>query len=37
MIDWSINSVVIASSLFSAIMLWRCLQPFAESVRETVN
>ena len=36
-IDWSINSVVIASSLFSAIMLWRCLQPFAESVRETVN
>jgi len=28
---------VIASSLFSAIMLWRCLQPFTEAVRETVN
>ena len=37
MIDWSISCVVIASSLFSAIMLWRCLQPFAEGVRETVN
>ena len=37
MIDWSTSCVVIASSLFSAIMLWRCLQPFAEDVRETVN
>jgi hypothetical protein len=37
MIDWSISCVVIASSLFSAIMLWRCLQPFAEGVRERVN
>jgi MFS family permease len=37
MIDWSISCVVIASSLFSAVMLWRCLQPFAEGVRETVN
>jgi len=37
MIDWSISCVVIASSLFSAVMLWRCLQPFGEGVRETVN
>ena len=37
MIDWSISCVVIASSLFSAIMLRRCLQPFAEGVREKVN
>ena len=37
MIDWPISCVVIASSRFSAIMLWRCLQPFAEDVRETVN
>ena len=36
-IDWSISCAVIASSLFSAIMLWRCLQPFAEGVREKVN
>ena len=37
MIDWSISSVVIASSLFSAIMLWRCLDPFAEGVRNAVD
>ena len=37
MIDWSISCVVIASSLFSAIMLWRCLQPFTEAVQEQVN
>jgi MFS family permease len=37
MIDWSISCVVITSSLFSAVMLWRCLQPFGEGVRETVN
>ena len=36
-IDWSISCVVIALSLFSAIMLWRCLQPFTEAVRDTVN
>ena len=37
MIDWSISCVVIASSLFSAIMLWRCLDPFAEGVRNAVD
>ena len=37
MIDWPISCVVIASSLFSAIILWRCLQPFAEGVRKKVN
>jgi len=37
MIDWSISSVVLASSLFSAIMLWRCLAPFNEGVRDAVN
>jgi hypothetical protein len=37
MIDWSISSVVLASSLFSAIMLWRCLAPFNESIRDAVN
>ena len=37
MIDWSITCVVIASSLFSAIMLWRCLQPFTRALRERVN
>ena len=37
MINWSISYVVIASSLFSAIMLWRCLDPFAAGVRETLN
>jgi MFS family permease len=37
MIDWSISCVVIASSLFSAIMLWRCLDPFAEVVRNAVD
>ena len=37
MIDWSISCVVIASSLFSAIMLWQCLDPFAEGVRNAVD
>ena len=37
MIDWSMSCVVIASSLFSAIMLWRCLDPFAEGVRNAVD
>jgi len=37
MIDWSITCVVIASSLFSATMLWRCLQLLTDAVRETVN
>ena len=37
MIDWSITCVVVASSLFSTIMLWCCLQPFAEGMREKVN
>ena len=37
MIDWSISCVVIVSSLFSAIMLWRCLDPFAEGVRNAVD
>ncbi len=37
MIDWSISSVVLASSLFSAIMLWRCLAPFNNGVRDAVN
>ena len=35
MIDWSISCVVIASSVFSAIMLWRCLGPFSEHIIET--
>ena len=37
MIDWSISCVVIASSVFSAIMLWRCLEPFSEHVRDTIS
>ena len=37
MIDWSISCVVIASSLFSAVMLWQCLDPFAEGVRNAVD
>ena len=37
MIDWSISCVVITSSLFSALMLWQCLSPFAEGVRNAVD
>lgn len=37
MIDWSISCVVITSSLFSALMLWQCLGPFAEGVRNAVD
>jgi MFS family permease len=37
MIDWSISCVVIASSLFSAIMLWQCLDPFTEGVRNALD
>ena len=37
MIDWSISCVVIASSLFSTVMLWQCLDPFAEGVRNAVD
>ena len=37
MINWSISCVVIASSLFSAIILWLCPQPVTVRVREPVN
>lgn len=37
MIDWSISCVVIASSFFSAIMLWRGLRPFSDHVIETTS